>query len=305
MSLPDLMISHEFLKVHDRDIFIKRIKPAACIGALLFVHGSVEDGRIFYSDSGKGLAPFLASQGFDCFIPDFGGRGKSLPVVSRHSQYGHEKFITEDLPAMIAYVKRISGFDKLQIINHSWGGVMMLSYLARYDCNSIPSMVMFGVKRRITVRNFRKIMAVNMWWAGLGNLLVKRHGYLPARKWKMGAEDEPAQLFKDINKWIKADGKWIGNDGFDYSSNILKKPVPPILYYAAIQDPYLGNETDVRLLAEETGAKNYRFCLLSKANGNLQDYDHINMLTSPSAPKDHFVKVAEWLQSHLQELSAS
>ncbi|MBL7685765.1 MAG: alpha/beta hydrolase, partial [Deltaproteobacteria bacterium] len=28
------------------------------------LHGSVENGKIFYSENGKGLAPYLAQQGF-------------------------------------------------------------------------------------------------------------------------------------------------------------------------------------------------------------------------------------------------
>ena len=46
---------------------------------VLLLHGSVEDGRVFYSRKGKGLAPYLAINGFEVFVPDFRGHGYSTP----------------------------------------------------------------------------------------------------------------------------------------------------------------------------------------------------------------------------------
>jgi len=48
---------------------------------VVMLHGSIENGKIFYSSSGKGLAPFLADQGYDVFVPDFRGKGKSTPPI--------------------------------------------------------------------------------------------------------------------------------------------------------------------------------------------------------------------------------
>jgi hypothetical protein len=36
---------------------------------------------------------------------------------------------------------------------------------------------------------------------------------------------------------------------------------------------------------------------LAKANGHLEDYDHINMLTSKNCEKDHFPMVVEWIKN--------
>lgn len=49
------------------------------------------------------------------------------------------------------------------------------------------------------------------------------------------------------------------------------------------------------------GAQAVRFTVLSRKNGNLNDYDHINMLTHPCAVKDQFPLVLEWLRQHATE----
>ena len=55
-------IQEEFydIRVNKTDtLFLKRIYQNKDGPVLFFLHGSIENGRIFYSNSGKGLAPFL------------------------------------------------------------------------------------------------------------------------------------------------------------------------------------------------------------------------------------------------------
>jgi hypothetical protein len=59
----------------------------------------------------------------------------------------------------------------------------------------------------------------------------------------------------------------------------------------------LGHPKDVALLAEETGAYQVkRVVVLGKRNGNLHNYGHIDMLTHPDAPRDHFRTALDWLR---------
>jgi hypothetical protein len=70
---------------------------------------------------------------------------------------------------------------------------------------------------------------------------------------------------------------------------------------AAQSDHALGHPHDVRRFMESAGTKNSRFTVLSRNNGNLHDYDHIDMLTHPDAVQDHFPQVLEWLRRHATE----
>jgi len=70
------------------ELFIKRFYANANGAPVLMIHGSVENGKIFYSSSGKGFAPYLAKKGYDVFVVDLRGRGQSKPLVNKYSEYG-------------------------------------------------------------------------------------------------------------------------------------------------------------------------------------------------------------------------
>ena len=292
-----LIHTDSYIQLAHRNLHVHRIHAVENGNPLLFIHGALEDGRIFYTLKNKGLAPFLAAQGFDCYIADMGARGKSEPHASSGIHYGHKEAIEEDIPALINYVLQQSKQEDLQLIAHSWGGVLALAYLGLYNSAAIKSMVLFGSKRRITVAGLKKWWMVDVLWLRVCPWMAKRYGYLPVVKYKFGAEDEPAQLLYDINSWILPKSEWKDAGGFDYAKALCAKSLPPVLYFAGSNDPYLGHPTDVKLLAEETGADNYQFSLLSKKSGHLHDYGHIDMLTHPDAAKDHFLEALEWLNS--------
>jgi predicted alpha/beta hydrolase len=56
-------------------LHVKRFYVDANAPALLLIPGSIENGHIFYSKSGKGFAPWMAERGFDVFVADLRGRG--------------------------------------------------------------------------------------------------------------------------------------------------------------------------------------------------------------------------------------
>jgi alpha-beta hydrolase superfamily lysophospholipase len=132
---------------------------------VLLVHGSIENGRIFYSKSGKGFAPFLAQQGYDVFVADLQGRGKSKPAISGNSDFGLHHILEEDFPAFINKIKELKG-DVLQFWGaHSWGGVLMLAYLARQVVPvEVQAMAFFASKRRISIRSLKKFLMADVMW---------------------------------------------------------------------------------------------------------------------------------------------
>lgn len=263
---------------------------------VLMLHGSMENGRIFYSKSMKGLAPYLAQQGFDVFVADMSGRGKSKPRLSRHSTDNQTTAILEEIPAFKAFVDGLKENRPQHWIAHSWGGILMLAYVARFGGEGVASMSFFGTKRRISVVHPERIFKVDIVWNVVGRTLACFYGYFPSKNLKIGSDNEPRLYHRQVVDWVYRKN-WVDMvDGFGYQKAFKEVDVPPTLYIAGKNDTFLGHPIDVQKLIKEVSGKQDKFVLLSKATGHLHDYDHVNMLTHPDAVNDQFPLVVEWMR---------
>lgn len=267
---------------------------------VLMIHGMVEDGRIFYHKSGKGLACFLAAQGFDVYVADLRGIGLSTPKISADSEHGQTETIRDDLPALIRFVQKNSGREHIHIAAHSWGGVNMNSALLRQPelIPFIKSATYFGSKRTVRARTFDRYLKVELVWNRLAFLMGKRSGFLPAEKYKLGSQNETRKTHRQCVDWVKYRAWKDSDDGFNYAEAAKNVTLPPTLYYAAVRDLSLGHRFDVRSFMNESGDHDAKYVLLAKRNGNKKDYDHIDMLTAPECVEDHFPSVVKWMRQH-------
>ena len=91
-----------FIPINKTDtLHLQRIYKNPDGDPVFMLHGSIENGKIFYSNSGKGFAPYLANNNYDVFVADLRGRGKSSPSINTHSNFGLIEAINEDMPAFI------------------------------------------------------------------------------------------------------------------------------------------------------------------------------------------------------------
>ncbi len=296
MQQESLFISFQDYQLHLRHISVKDGGVP-----VLMVHGAVENGKIFYTNSGKGLGSFLARQGFDVYVLDLRGRGQSSPKIDRHADYGQTETIVDDIPAVINFITDRCE-QSCHLVAHSWGGVLLASSLARFPelRHQVRSKVCFGTKRSVSVHNPERWLKVDFVWKYLAPKLAAKAGYLDALKLRIGSDSETVASLRDSIAWVKPSRWQDPNDQFNYADAAQKLDWPPIWHIAAKKDGVLGHPRDVKRFAYECVAdsKEFKFSLLAKKQGNQHDYDHINMLTHPSAEKDHFPSVAEWLKQH-------
>lgn len=178
----------------------------------------------------------------------------------------------------------------------------MASAIARFDLfqNSVASLLTFGTKRAIKVRSFKKWLMVDLAWNRLAPAIAAGHGYLAADRWRMGMDNETKSSLLQSIDWVR--GEWIDHDdGFDYAKAAktlaAERGWPKAWFIAGLGDEVLGNPADVQRMIKECHFKEVRYTLLSKANGNLHDYGHAEMLTHKDAIKDHFPLVLAWYHS--------
>ncbi len=263
----------------------------------LLVHGAIENGRVFYSRSGKGLAPFLANAGFNPFVLDLRGRGESRPKIGPHATHGQWESIVVDLPAVSDFLWNAQP-RRQHWVAHSWGGVLMAAALARKPelRARVASLTFLGSKRAIRVSGLRKWFIVDLGWFFLSRTLVELYDYLPARRWRFGSDDESRLSHSEGAVWVEP-GPWIDpRDGFDYRAALEGVALPPLLSLAGKNDRVLGHPSDVEDFLRECGTGPRQSIVLGRAAGNRRDYGHVDMLTAPEAPDDHFPRIAEWMR---------
>jgi pimeloyl-ACP methyl ester carboxylesterase len=266
---------------------------------IFMLHGIIENGYIFYTEKGKGLACYLAEQGFDVYVADLRGRGKSNPAINSNAKYGQYEAITRDIPLFLEKINRLNK-QKIHLVAHSWGGVLLASFLVRYPqwLEKIHTKTCFGTKRVITANTLEVLFKIDLFWKYCAPVLMKMHGFLDAKRLRFGADNETQQSLNDSLAWMQP-GKWQDQmDNFDYHKAANELTWPPTWHFTGIKDHALGHQQDVQLFIDECGNKDAKFSVLSLNAGNKLDYDHINILTHPHAVTDHFPKLSQWLKNH-------
>lgn len=283
-------------------LHIMNINKAPLQGVpVLMIHGMVEDGRIFYHKSGKGLGSYLADHGFNVFVADRRGVGGSTPKITKESTHGQTETIVEDIPKLIEFVLKETGSKRLALVAHSWGGVNLNAALARRPdlIEKVIASVYFATKRTVRVKNLERYFKISLIWNRMSQSLAKRKGYLPAIKYRLGSENETLKTHRQCVEWVR-NKKWVdSDDGFDYGEALESVVLPPTRYYAAVRDFSMGHRSDVKNFMIESGPHKSQYRLLSKKAGNKLDYDHINLLTAPECVDDHFSEVIAWFKKHL------
>ncbi|GIU42302.1 alpha/beta fold hydrolase [Shewanella algidipiscicola] len=267
---------------------------------ILMLHGAMSNGRVFYSDSGKGLGCYLAQAGFVVYVLDTLGRGLSTPKLAAGANHGQGEVIREQLPLVQHYIlSQHPHAGKVHWCGHSWGGVLMASAIARFDFfqHSVASLLTFGSKRAIKVRSFKKWLMVDVAWNTLAPAIAKGHGYLAADRWRMGMDNESKASLAQSIDWVRGD--WIDHDdGFNYAEAAKQlgssEGWPKAWFIAGLGDAVLGNPADVQRMLAECHCHDVDYTLLSKANGYRHDYGHAEMLTHKDACDDHFPLVLNW-----------
>ena len=269
------------------------------LGAPVFMlHSTLEDGSTFFSDEGTGLACYLARQGYDVYVADLRGKGKSWPQVSSRSSFGTHQAITEDIPALLNKIVIKRGRVPQIWIGHGWGSVLMCSYYARFGEQLCPvsRMAHFGARRQISTFNPSKKFYINFLWLKLSSWLVRISGYLPAKTLRLGRCNESQGNYRDYLSWSLHNDWSDSEDGFCYGEAICEQQLPPSFYFASEGDKAYGDPADVRQFMKELGPHDGRMLVLSRKSGNLRDYNHLEIVNHEDAEQDHFPLLLEWLR---------
>ncbi|MDT0604500.1 MULTISPECIES: alpha/beta fold hydrolase [Thalassotalea] len=268
---------------------------------VLMLHGTMENGKIFYTESGRGLGCYLAEHGFDVYVADFRGKGLSKPPIAEDAEHGQWEMINHDIPLFIDFIKARTK-QPMHIVCHSWGGVLLKAFLARNPdrVEDIARLVFFGTKRVIHQTHFKKKLKIDWFWRWLAPKLAKHKRYIDLVKLKAGSDNETFLFLQQSIPWLNESIWQDSHDNFNYHDANKEVNWPASWHLTGINDSLLGHPEDVKHFIAESNPQ-AKFSVLSVKAGNLVDYDHINILTHKLAVKDHFPKVLSWLNKFKNE----
>jgi pimeloyl-ACP methyl ester carboxylesterase len=289
-------------EVHLVQICATEVMDESDAPAILLLHGAIENHKIFISEKGKGLAPFLAKCGFNVFVMNLRGRGDSIPNLLDDPNHGQTDAIRKTIPSVARAVREISGRDKQTWLSHSWGGVLMTSaytfdplLLGMIDC-----CVHFGTKRDIKSHNFFSWLYfkdITFGWHFFFPLLAKLNGGgFPAKEYGVGGDGETSLSLKASKNWVMGNPWMDLEDGFNYRSAhdslVTDGLTPPAMHIFSTNDLLLGNPIDVRRWAEQTHQTQNLL--------EIDTFDHVSMMTSKDADDAHFSQALKFIRKHIR-----
>lgn len=256
---------------------------------VVFVYGTYSRRNFWVSPRGIGLAPFLAAQGYDCWVPDLRGHGLS-PRTDRFRRFTAEDHMRRDLPAIQALVRAQTGRREF-VVGHSAGGLYTYGALAAgWLQPDLRGLVVLGSQ---IAGGDRILKLPPVTW--LLRLLVTVLGHFPAPRLGLGNEVEPPGELLEYIRWKGLGGRWETQDGRPYAEG-LRNVTAPLLAFAAPNDRNDPPE-GCRAIFEQTAASDREFVLLARAEGFSTDYDHVGMVVSKAAQAEVWPRIAAWLDA--------
>ena len=95
--------------------------------SVFLLHGEAESGSVYYGANGRGLAWEMAAQGYEVFVADLGGRGRSI-TASGQSHLTVNQLICEAIPALLKAAAQHSAISRQSATTNDVDGSKFEAY---------------------------------------------------------------------------------------------------------------------------------------------------------------------------------
>lgn len=263
---------------------------SGAVATVVLAHGMFSNYRAC-----RGLALYLASLNFDCWLLDNQGHGFSevpKPPVD------FETMCLEDTGAVLDFLRAESDLP-LWWVGHSGGGLAIAMFLARNPERQPQLSGMVTLASQATDAGLQRRRRVSL---RLIRLLIKLLGVAPGKALGLGPENESAPV---IDQWLRwsVSRRWNGTDGFDYTDKLGVITLPS-LSIAAIADRFIAPESGCRKMHSLLGGEDKTYMVFGKRYGHLEDYTHARLISSRNASIDVWPAVGQWIVDRLPSASS-
>jgi predicted alpha/beta hydrolase len=270
-------------------LFRARPEGTARDTALLLVHGTFSNRNFFSGTGERGLAGMLAARGYDAWVAELRGHGRSGPMA-RGRDWRFEDWIRYDAPALVRGVLEHSRAARLAWIGHSAGGIIGLAHagLGLPTSGQVGGLVVASAPAPVGLTPAQRALAATGW------LIARAVGRFPARFFRIGPEDEHVGVFGQWMQW-NLRGEWHGSAGTDNLAPRARVPVPLLARAGGGQHRAAPPRACEQLLAACGGAdRTFRVC--GRATGFSENFDHNRVMVSRGARAEVWPLIADWLE---------
>ncbi|MBZ5536683.1 MAG: alpha/beta hydrolase [Acidobacteriia bacterium] len=278
-STSAIALSH----VRRKDTPLRHLPP------VVLAHGVFVNRNIWLSAKGKGMAAWLARFGLDVWLLEVRGHGRASVGDPRRSKTGFDDLVDVDVRVAIETIRELTGAKKLFWVGHSHGGILIYAFLGKYhEANSLlAGVVTLGTQTTEQNKTWRqrcRLISIPV--------VVSLLGYFPARRLRLGPEDEFGRVMLEWF-WWNWKQKWINND-FDYQSALRNISVP-LLCLVGVSDD-MANPEGCERIFNGVGSSDKTFCVLGRRYSNRADYDHTSIIISADAEREVWPMILQWIE---------
>ena len=292
---------------------------------VILCHGLGAQGKYWYFDDELSWPKKLNDEGFDVFVPDLRGVGKTGGPYD----FSFEDYIY-DVEAILEKVLKIEGVDKAHWVGHSMGGMVIYLSVSRnpqiqkklksFTAISSPYTI-WGTWElwKITHKNyenlsqfFKKVDSIpfstfSYSFSIFGDIIypilkITKLIYLENFVWNL--DNVPRDIRKKAMRYAtgpvstrvleKFSKVLLGYEDFNFSFEKFKVPA---LFIVGTKD-YLASPPTVKLAYSKASSENKKFILAGVGEGFQTDYGHVDITASKLATEEIFSQVLNFIKEN-------
>lgn len=271
-------------------------------GVVLLGHAMMVDSRTLERGDRPTITSALCEAGYRVLVVDLRGHGHSGPRAADGGDWDYDRLVA-DMPALVELATQVARDEPVTVMGHSLFGHVALAHLgqqaAAEGASPVRAVVLLACQawlRSDEPSLLRRLIKSTL--VRLSRIFVRRHGYLPVRRWKMGTNDESSGFWNDLVRSVLA-GQWASQDGsVDYKANLARIELP-VLHVLSRGDRLYAHPNSARRFTETLPDRTL-WVLGQDAPSGVVDLvpTHMGVVTDP-ASRPVWRAVARWLDAQL------
>jgi pimeloyl-ACP methyl ester carboxylesterase len=297
---------------------LHRVRPPSGKGApVMLLHGLGANGFGWLLPR-RSFAHWLASRGFDVFVPELRGAGHS---AHNGFTWNLDDYLQYDLPAFLAAIREESGQREVRWVGHSMGGILLCCYAQREQDPDIVRGVALGSALDYSAGDsgFARLLPLRPVLERLSRIPFGHAAHLlspllgrvntPLEAFNFSPRNVEPEVVREVHaqafEWIpislllslattfEPDGLRSADGVHRYRDCASRCTVPLLLVAgsADVQCPVAAVEDTARRIGPTAQVRAF-----GRAYGSAEDYGHFDLLVGKNAPREVWPHLAAWLE---------